>query len=87
MICHIKQLELSMKAKEDDIQVKWSLIHNSETNIEVKPFKVQEVCLFVCVWLCLTSTSRKKKFISFSCLQCFVTVALGFFSQSDNIVQ
>lgn len=36
------QLELSMKAKEDDIQVKWSLIHNSETNIEVKPFKVQE---------------------------------------------
>ncbi|KAJ6662385.1 hypothetical protein lerEdw1_011798 [Lerista edwardsae] len=36
------QLELSMKAKEDDIQVKWSHIYTSETNIEVKPTKVQE---------------------------------------------
>ncbi|XP_066475435.1 C2 domain-containing protein 2 [Tiliqua scincoides] len=36
------QLELSMKAKEDDIQVKWSLIYTSETNIEVKPTKVKE---------------------------------------------
>lgn len=42
-----------MKAKEDDIQVKWSLIYTSETNIEVKPTKVQEVSLFVfaCVYL------------------------------------
>ncbi|XP_053161553.1 C2 domain-containing protein 2 isoform X2 [Hemicordylus capensis] len=36
------QLELSMKAKEEDIQVKWSFIHTTETNIEVTPIKVQE---------------------------------------------
>nr|XP_056714212.1 C2 domain-containing protein 2 [Euleptes europaea] len=37
------QLELSMKAKEDDIQVKWSLIHTSETNTKVKPIIMQQV--------------------------------------------
>ncbi|XP_054829044.1 C2 domain-containing protein 2 [Eublepharis macularius] len=37
------QLELSMKAKEEDIQVKWSFIHTSETNTEIKPIIVQQV--------------------------------------------
>ncbi|XP_042314574.1 C2 domain-containing protein 2 isoform X2 [Sceloporus undulatus] len=36
------KLELSMKSKEEDIQVKWSFIHTSETNIEAKPTKVHE---------------------------------------------
>ncbi|XP_042314575.1 C2 domain-containing protein 2 isoform X3 [Sceloporus undulatus] len=37
-----EKLELSMKSKEEDIQVKWSFIHTSETNIEAKPTKVHE---------------------------------------------
>ncbi|XP_015269248.1 PREDICTED: C2 domain-containing protein 2 [Gekko japonicus] len=37
------QLELSMKAREEDIQVKWSFIHTSETNTEVKPIILQQV--------------------------------------------
>ncbi|XP_044297462.1 C2 domain-containing protein 2 isoform X2 [Varanus komodoensis] len=36
------QLELSIKSSEEDIQVKWSYIYTSETNIEVKSTKVQE---------------------------------------------
>uniref|UniRef100_A0ACB8FIL0 Uncharacterized protein n=1 Tax=Sphaerodactylus townsendi TaxID=933632 RepID=A0ACB8FIL0_9SAUR len=32
-----------MKAKDDDIQVKWSFIHTSETNTEVKPITGQQV--------------------------------------------
>ncbi|XP_053242763.1 C2 domain-containing protein 2 [Podarcis raffonei] len=36
------QLKLSMKSKEEDIQVKWSFIWTSETNTEIKPTKVQE---------------------------------------------
>ncbi|KAJ7320593.1 hypothetical protein JRQ81_020104 [Phrynocephalus forsythii] len=37
------KLELAMKSKEEDIQVKWSFVHTSETNTEVKPTGVQEV--------------------------------------------
>ncbi|KAH0624815.1 hypothetical protein JD844_032645, partial [Phrynosoma platyrhinos] len=36
------KLKLSMKSKEEDIQVKWSFIYTSETNIEAKLTKVQE---------------------------------------------
>ncbi|XP_072850269.2 C2 domain-containing protein 2 isoform X2 [Pogona vitticeps] len=36
------KLELSMKSKEEDIQVRWSFIYTSETNTEVKPTREQE---------------------------------------------
>ncbi|XP_058042926.1 C2 domain-containing protein 2 isoform X2 [Ahaetulla prasina] len=36
------QLKLSAKSKEEDIQIKWSFIYSSETNIEVKPINVQK---------------------------------------------
>ncbi|XP_007430296.1 C2 domain-containing protein 2 [Python bivittatus] len=36
------QLKLSAKSKEEDIQIKWSCIYSSETNIEVKPTNVQK---------------------------------------------
>ncbi|XP_077198881.1 C2 domain-containing protein 2 [Paroedura picta] len=37
------QLELLMKAEEEDIQVKWSFIHTSKTNTEIKPITAQQV--------------------------------------------
>ncbi|XP_072850268.2 C2 domain-containing protein 2 isoform X1 [Pogona vitticeps] len=37
------KLELSMKSKEEDIQVRWSFIYTSETNTEVKPTREQEI--------------------------------------------
>lgn len=46
-----QQLELSMKAKEEDIKVKWSFIHTSETNTEVKPINAQQVCLAVVAFI------------------------------------
>ncbi|XP_013917415.1 PREDICTED: C2 domain-containing protein 2 isoform X2 [Thamnophis sirtalis] len=36
------QLKLSAKSEEEDIQIKWSFIYSSETNIEVKPTNVQK---------------------------------------------
>ncbi|XP_063161398.1 C2 domain-containing protein 2 isoform X2 [Candoia aspera] len=36
------QLKLSAKSKEENIQIKWSFIYSSETNIEVKPINVQK---------------------------------------------
>ncbi|XP_039225092.1 C2 domain-containing protein 2 isoform X2 [Crotalus tigris] len=36
------QLKLSAKSKEEDIQIRWSFIYSSETNIEVKPTNVKK---------------------------------------------
>lgn len=40
-----------MKAKEEDIQVKWSFIYTSETNTEINPIAVQQVCLAVVAYI------------------------------------
>ncbi|KAL7983626.1 hypothetical protein Chor_000502 [Crotalus horridus] len=36
------QLKLSAKSNEEDIQIRWSFIYSSETNIEVKPTNVKK---------------------------------------------
>ncbi|XP_026529787.1 C2 domain-containing protein 2 isoform X2 [Notechis scutatus] len=36
------QLKLSTKSEAEDIQIKWSFIYSSETNMEVKPTNVQK---------------------------------------------
>uniref|UniRef100_A0A674K831 C2 domain-containing protein n=1 Tax=Terrapene triunguis TaxID=2587831 RepID=A0A674K831_9SAUR len=52
------QLELSLKEKGEDIEVVWSFLNASETNIKIQPTAVQEVIFYIADPLCLVSFSQ-----------------------------